>query len=330
MNDIKSYKERIFSINLNEFEDSALELFKFQAEYNPVYQQYIKSLRINPEKVNNTHDIPFMPIQLFRYYKVKTAEWQEEKIFQSSGTTSENASRHFIESLDFYNSVSETIFNKFYGSLNRFIFLGLLPSYLERENSSLIYMLDHFIKKSACNDSGFYLNNIDELSGKIRHIKDHSRRKIILWGVTYALLDFAEKYPMDLGDLIVLETGGMKGRREEIIREEVHEFLIRHLHVKSVHSEYGMTELLSQAYSSGYGLFRCPPWMKIYLREINDPFSIDERLKYGAINIIDLANIHSCAFIETGDLGKLHENGDFEVIGRLDNSDIRGCNLLIN
>ena len=330
MEDIKSFKQNIFSITDSNFEQAAIKLFKFQAENNEIYRQYIRELGIKTGSVRTITQIPFLPIALFRNHPVKTGNWKEEAVFQSSGTTNLFHSRHFIESLKFYKLVSESIFKHIFGNHKNFIFLALLPSYLEQKNSSLVYMMNHFIELSNDNNSGFYLNDVEKILFKINELSIRLAKKIILWGVTYALLDLAQDHNVDLRDAIVIETGGMKGRREEMIREEVHEILMKRFHVPSIYSEYGMTELLSQAYSVHSGKFKCPPWMKVYLRDISDPFFINNKLNYGGINVIDLANIHSCAFIETEDLGKVNEHDTFEIIGRIDNSDLRGCNLLVN
>jgi hypothetical protein len=252
------------------------------------------------------------------------------EIFESSGTTGTELSRHYIQDLDFYYEVSTSVFQLFYGDPRRYIILALLPSYLERKSSSLVRMVDHLIRLSQSADSGFFLKNEEKLIDKLKYLKGRSGKKILLFGVTFALLDLAEKFDEDLKDVIIVETGGMKGRREEIIRQEVHERLQKSFHVEQIHSEYGMTELMSQAYSKGQGIYVTPPWMRVFTREINDPFTIDNGLKYGVINIIDLANIHSCAFIATDDLGAVKGSNRFEILGRIDNSDTRGCNLMLN
>jgi phenylacetate-coenzyme A ligase PaaK-like adenylate-forming protein len=330
MKDFKSFKETIFNIDNRNFEHQALELFRFQAENNHNYRHYIQLLGINPDKVNSVNNIPFLPISQFRERTVKTGNWNEELIFKSSGTTGENRSSHYIESLDYYHRVSLSIFEHFYGNISDLIILALLPSYIEQGSSSLVDMVQNLIKKSGHSESGFYLHNHDELIHTLNVQNSDTGKKTILWGVTYALLDLAENHEMKLKNTIILETGGMKGRREELIREEVHEILIKKFGVNQIHSEYGMTELLSQSYSSGNGVFKSPEWLKILLRDINDPYHLNNELSYGGVNIIDLANVHSCAFIETGDLGRFTEDANFEIIGRFDNSDVRGCNLLLN
>ena len=257
---------------------------------------------------------------------VKTGDWAQELSFSSSGTTGQQVSHHAIPSLTFYVQHSQTIFEAFFGRLNQFHVLCLLPSYLERKGSSLVAMADHFIKESKSSYSGFYLNNLDELVIILDKLRGD--RKVLLLGVSFALLELAERYDLDLRHCMVMETGGMKGRRIEMTRQELHGILSSKLHVDTIYSEYGMTELLSQAYSAKGGLFQCPPSMRVILREINDPFSAEIPAS-GIINVIDLANSHSCAFIETRDLGRCHENGHFEILGRVDNSDIRGCNLMV-
>lgn len=271
-------------------------------------------------------DIPFLPITFFKTHEVTSGRWAPEVIFTSSGTVDKDVSRHFIPSLPFYLQHSQKIFESFFGPLEQFHVLSLLPSYLERTGSSLVAMAKHFILESKSPFSGFYLNDLDRLAASLERLK--GERKVLLLGVSFALLELAENYDIDLGHCLVMETGGMKGRRKEIIRLELHEILRKNLNIERVCSEYGMTELLSQAYSFGEGMFRCPPSMKVLVKEVNDPFS-EVILTSGRINVIDLANTHSCAFIETQDLGRLCQDGHFEVLGRMDNSDIRGCNLIL-
>jgi phenylacetate-coenzyme A ligase PaaK-like adenylate-forming protein len=330
MNGLKSFKERLKILNDNSINGYLLELFNFQVNNNPVYREYVKAIGINARSIVKSEDVPFLPISLFKYRKIKTTSWNEELIFESSGTAGMDTSKHYIQDEGFYKDISTTIFQQFYGNPKDYVILALLPSYLERKNSSLIYMVRNLIKLSKSEYSEFYLSNFEELRERILYLKQNSDRKIILWGVTFALLDFAQGFPMDMRDSIILETGGMKGRGEEVIREEVHKILKKSFQVEAIHSEYGMTELLSQAYSIKDGLYKCPPWMRVFTREINDPFCINQDGRQGVINIIDLANIHSCAFIATEDLGRVHPDGTFEVLGRLDNSDMRGCNFLLN
>lgn len=322
-----SLKKNLFSIDRNNFNAAALSLFRFQAENNPVYKKYIGFRGIDPMKVDKVEKIPFLPIEFFKTQVIKTMEWPEKMVFISSGTTGQTSGRHFIEDPAFYLRVAEKIFVERYGSLEDYHIFGLLPSYLERGHSSLVYMVAHFIQKSRSSLSGFYLYDHDTLA---THLKKAAGRKILLFGVTFALLDFAQSNPIDIPGIVAMDTGGMKGRRKEMVREEVHEILKKNLNCHTIHSEYGMTELMSQAYSSGEGRYRLPPWMRIFIREINDPFRIDARLRHGGVNVIDLANIHSCAFIETKDLGRVNEEeGYFEPLGRFDNSDVRGCNLMM-
>lgn len=327
MDTFKSFEDSLYSVNEGNFEDIALSLFRFQAENNLVYSQYLRFLDCNPGDIQSIENIPFLPISFFKTQLVKTGTWQPESEFSSSGTTGMITSKHLVKDTSFYLRLSQNIFERFYGSCENFHFLALLPSYLERKGSSLIAMMNHFIEASKSTHSGFYLSNHDELKRKIQFLQNDDKQ-VILWGVSFALLDLAESGEIDLSNCIVIETGGMKGRRKEMIRQDVHEYLISRFNVPVIHSEYGMTELMSQAYSQSMGYYQCPPWMKVFVRDINDPFS---RLngRAGAINIIDLANFHSCAFIETQDLGRIAEQGNFEVLGRIDNSDVRGCNLLV-
>jgi phenylacetate-coenzyme A ligase PaaK-like adenylate-forming protein len=323
----KSFEDSLYSVNESNFQDIALRLFRFQAENNLVYNQYLNFLNCNVDEIQSLEEIPFLPISFFKTKPIKTGNWQPEVEFSSSGTTGMTTSKHLIKDVSFYLRLSENIFERFYGPCENFHFLALLPSYLERKGSSLIAMMNHFIERSKSLHSGFYLNNHDELKRKLQFLKDDEKR-VILWGVSFALLDLAESGEIDLSECIVIETGGMKGRRKESIRQDVHEYLSSRFHVNSIHSEYGMTELMSQAYSHSNGYYKTPPWMKILVREINDPFSIIST-KTGMINVVDLANFHSCAFIETQDLGRIDDKGSFEVLGRIDNSDMRGCNLLV-
>lgn len=327
MKSFKSFYQDIFHANKSTFDQLALKVFRYQAVNNTIYKSYIENLGIDANKISRVDEIPFLPISFFKTQTVKTGAWQPEVVFESSGTTGLSTSRHYVRSVEFYLENTERIFNYFYGPLDQYHILALLPSYLERGNSSLVLMADYFIKRSGSNYSGFYLHDLDRLLDTIKQIR--GKRRILLLGVSFALLDLAEKYRPDLGKVQVMETGGMKGRRKEIIRSELHRQLHEGLNTWPVHSEYGMTELLSQAYSTGSGIFHCPPWMKVILRDTNDPFDFNLKRNSGGINIIDLANVDSCAFIETQDIGKKMENGGFEVMGRFDNTDIRGCNLMI-
>lgn len=322
-------RNRIFNReNQSEFLETALEIFKYQNKYNSIYKDFISSLRKNAEEVKTLADIPFLPVEFFRNHKVTTGTSDTEMIFESSRTSAANPGKHYVSDLSLYEESFLASFRIFYGNPEEFLIAALLPSYTEREGSSLVYMADKLIKLSLHRDSGFYKTNIKELIQRIEKAKKENQ-KILLLGVSFALLDLAEDYAPDLSGVIVMETGGMKGRRKEITRAELHSILKNKLHVTSIHSEYGMTELLSQAYSKGNGIFYCPPWMKIMIRDTYDPLSvISEPGITGGINIIDLANINSCSFIATSDLGKIREDGGFEVLGRFDNSDIRGCNLM--
>jgi hypothetical protein len=308
-------------------------LFRYQAEHNPVYNAYVKYLKVQPKQVYSLTEIPFLPIEFFKTQTVQTGIFTPKTIFLSSGTTQAERSRHLLPSLDFYLQNARYIFESFYGSLTDYVFLALLPSYLEQGHSSLVAMVDAFMVASGQPDGGFFLHDLAALCDVLKQASQQGR-KIMLFGVTYALLDLADYVQThDLADsfsqVLIMETGGMKGRRREMIRSELHEQLQKAFNVHGIHSEYGMTELLSQAYSREQGIFRCPPTMQILLRDPNDPFSLSLTLRNGGINIIDLANVDSCAFIETKDLGKIYPDGSFEVLGRFDNSDIRGCNLLV-
>jgi phenylacetate-coenzyme A ligase PaaK-like adenylate-forming protein len=320
--------EAIFSIeNPLEFEDLALQIFRKQAMQVSVYRDFIDYLAIDPYKVERLEDIPFLPVEFFKTHKIIESNTQEQQVFSSSGTTGIQQSKHYVKELSIYEQSFNKAFHFFYGDVQNYVVIALLPSYLEREGSSLIYMCDHLIKNSNDERSGFYLNEFESIQKIIE--ENDGEKAILLIGVTYALLDFAEQFPFEMKNTIIMETGGMKGKRMELVREEVHAILKQAFRLTSIHSEYGMTELLSQAYSTGKGIFKTPPWMKILIRETQDPFSYQKYEKTGGINIIDLANIYSCSFIATQDLGKKYADERFEVIGRFDNSDIRGCNLLV-
>ncbi len=328
MSFIQNFTRQISQVNEGNFENIALELFKYQYEHTAVYRHYVDALGVKISKIRSIEEIPFLPIEFFKNHIVMSGQWPVEATFTSSGTSGLLTSRHAVWSLSFYLNNARVIFERYFGALGNYHFFALLPSYLEREGSSLIAMMDYFIRESHSPFSGFYLNNYQDLVNQLDKARQ-SGRKIILWGVSFALLDLAEGFNLNLEDALVIETGGMKGRRKEMIREELHEMLCRRFHVRQIGSEYGMTELLSQAYSFGNGIYQAPPWMKIRVRDINDPFKAVENGKTGGINVIDLANAHSCAFIETQDLGKWVQGGYFEVLGRIDNSDLRGCNLLV-
>ena len=319
----------IFHIKTKEeFNKKSLEVFKFQFENNKVYRSFCDLLYKHPSDVKTIQDIPFLPIQFFKSKTILSSKAPIKTTFTSSGTTGSSTSKHHITDLEIYTQSFTKGFRQFYGNIEDYIVLGLLPSYLEREGSSLIYMVDAMIKTSKHPESGFYLNTISELKDTL--IKaDSEGKKVLLIGVSFALLDLVETYKFDLKHTIIMETGGMKGRRKEVIRTELHKTLKNGFGVDSIHSEYGMTELLSQAYSKGQGTFNCPPWMKILTRDTEDALTIQNYGKAGGINVIDLANINSCAFIATQDLGRINTDDSFEVIGRFDNSDIRGCNLMV-
>jgi phenylacetate-coenzyme A ligase PaaK-like adenylate-forming protein len=323
------FRQRIFKIaDTEEFDELTLDAFRYQAENNSLYKEYIAALGINPALVKSSGEIPFLPVSFFKDHLVLSGTNTFEAVFQSSGTTSTTTSSHYVSDLSIYEESFVNGFRYFYGDPADYLFAALLPSYSERENSSLIYMMDRLIKKSKFSESGFYNNDPLKLIRTLKKAKVNAGKTILL-GVSFALLDLAEKYPADLSDIIVVETGGMKGRRVEITRQELHSVLKGGLNVETIHSEYGMTELLSQAWSKGDGLFYCPPWMKVVIRDPQDPLTLfDKPGKTGGINIIDLANINSCSFLSANDLGKLHEDGGFEVLGRFDDNDIRGCNLL--
>ncbi|WP_411767233.1 acyl transferase [Winogradskyella sp. A3E31] len=323
-----SLKERIFNISdATEFKELALEVFKFQFENNSVYRSFCDLLYKHPSDIKKVEDIPFLPIQFFKSHKILSSKAPIESTFTSSGTTGGETSKHFVTDLNLYEKSFNYGFQHFYGDIEDYTVLALLPSYLERQGSSLIYMVDDLIKKSKKKESGFYLNNLSALYKKLLKL-EAKQEKILLIGVSFALLDLIENYSFNLKHTIVMETGGMKGRRKELTREELHLKLREGFGINNIHSEYGMTELLSQGYSKGEGIFKCPPWMKILTRETEDPLAIQIGSKTGGINVVDLANINSCSFIATQDLGRVHPNGTFEVIGRFDHSDIRGCNLM--
>ncbi len=325
------YTERLLNIDTEAaFEALALELFHYQRENNPVYAKFLTHLPHRLSKVQEFAQIPFLPIETFKQHKVVTGNFEPEVIFTSSGTTGDQVSRHFVREKDWYTKVYLEIFRRFYGAKapDGFTILALLPGYLERNGSSLIEMTAGLIRACGDPDAGFFLNDFERLESLLRKKKTENR-KVILLGVTHALLDFAESNGFAFPELIIMETGGMKGKRKEITRDEVHRQLKAAFMVDQVHSEYGMTELLSQAYSKGDGQFSSPPWMRILLRATDDPFARVTIGRTGGVNIIDLANVDSCAFLATSDLGRIHADGSFEILGRFDASDVRGCNLLV-
>lgn len=319
----------IFTIsNQKQFEKIALKVFRFQYENNRVYREFCELLKVEKGSVKSLQQIPFLPIQFFKSHSVVSNFDDIQETFTSSGTTGINTSKHLITDITKYKQSYRNAFSEFYGNIEDYAILALLPSYLERNGSSLIYMVKDLIELSDNENSGFYLNNYDDLIAKLSEL-DASGQNVILIGVTYALLDLIEKQKFQLKNTIIMETGGMKGKRKEIIREELHQILCDGFGVSSIHSEYGMTELLSQAYSLGNGIFECPNWMNILIRDTEDALTYISNGKTGGINVIDLANINSCSFIATQDLGKKYPNNSFEVLGRFDNSDIRGCNLMV-
>ncbi|MBS1921715.1 MAG: acyl transferase [Bacteroidetes bacterium] len=324
--------DKIFTINETGFAATAREMFRFQYENNLLYKRFSDSLGIRTPELHKVEQIPFLPIHFFKSHVIQTTSFAPQAIFESSGTTGTVNSRHGVKDLQWYEQSFTRAFELFYGSIKGYCILGLLPSYIERKNSSLVYMTQRLIRLSGHPDSGFYLNEFDKLLETLDRL-ERAGQKTILIGVTFALLDFAEKIntnenTIQLRHTLIMETGGMKGRREEMIRDEVHQILKSKFQVSSIHSEYGMTELLSQAYSKENGIFRCPPWMKILVRDDEDPAQISHQ-GMGLLNIIDFANIYSCSFIATDDIGKVFEDGSFEVLGRKDNSDLRGCSLLV-
>lgn len=321
------WNDKVFGVKEEGFEALALEIFRFQAENNLVYKEFLQALKVDPATINDITRIPFLPVRFFKSHEIKTTAFEPQAVFESSGTTGSINSKHYVKDLSLYEESFTKGFELFYGPANKYCIIGLLPSYLERQNSSLVYMVDKLIQRTEHPQSGFYLNEHEQLSVVLQEL-GKQKQPTLLIGVTFALLDFAEKFSFPLQHTVVMETGGMKGRRKEMIRPEVHDILKRSFHLSAVQSEYGMTELLSQAYSKGEGLFNCPPWMKILMRDEEDPFVVN-RSGSGTINVIDLVNIYSCSFIATDDVGRLNANGSFEVLGRVDGSDLRGCSLMV-
>jgi phenylacetate-coenzyme A ligase PaaK-like adenylate-forming protein len=320
--------EDIFTISSEkDFEALALKVFKFQFENNPVYRSFCDLMYKHPSDVSSIKEIPFLPIQFFKSHQITSNSQPIEKTFTSSGTTGSSISKHYVTDISIYEKSFNKGFQQFYGNIQGYVILALLPSYLERDGSSLVYMVDSLIKQSGHLESGFYLNNISELKDIILDLESRGKQTLLI-GVSFALLDLVDVYQFNLKNTIVMETGGMKGRRKELVRHELHSFLKQGFGIKHIHSEYGMTELLSQAYSIGDGVFKCPHWMKILTRDPEDALTILDTNITGGINIIDLANINSCSFIATQDLGKAYADGTFEIVGRFDSSDIRGCNLM--
>lgn len=324
----KRLEQRLQQIDRKAFEEMALAVFHFQTRYNDVYASYLSIIGRRVEEIDRLEDIPFLPIQLFKTHAIQTGHWQPETIFTSSGTTGQATSRHFVRNLEAYANNARRGFEHFYGSIANYCLLALLPSYLERRDSSLVYMAQRFIDWSTCDQSGFFLHDLTELNDALQTSRA-AGKKVILLGVSFALWELAERFPQDLSGSIIMETGGMKGRRREITRADLHRILKSAFRVKEIHSEYGMTELLSQAYSRGNGIYHPSPTMRVQTREITDPFSNQSTGKTGVINIIDLANLDTISFIATEDLGKVYSDGSFEILGRLDASDLRGCNLMV-
>ncbi len=319
----------IFSIsNQKQFEKIALKVFRFQYENNLVYKEFCDFMKVKVQEVKSIKEIPFLPIQFFKSHSIVSNTNSIQETFYSSGTSGQITSRHYITDISLYEESYRKGFAQFYGDIEDYVVLALLPSYLERDGSSLIYMFKDLIEKTNHPESGFYLNDYNALTEKLISL-DNSGQNVILIGVTYALLDLIELHKFQLNNTFIMETGGMKGKRKEMIREELHDQLCKGFSVSSIHSEYGMTELLSQAYSLGNGIFECPSWMQVLIRDPEDGLSYVNDGKTGGINVIDLANINSCSFIATQDLGKKNPNNSFEVLGRFDNSDIRGCNLMV-
>jgi hypothetical protein len=325
----EEWQEKIFTVEQGGFDDLALDIFRFQYAGNALYRDYADLLGRSPRSVGSVPDIPFLPVRFFKSHAVRTTEFIPELVFESSGTTATVQSHHDVRSAGIYSRSFLETFTRFYGQVHDWCIIGLLPAYLERTGSSLVYMVDALVKESGHPDSGFYLYDFEKLSIVLKSLGEQ-KQKTLLIGVSFALQDFAENFPMDLSFATIMETGGMKGRKKEILRQELHVFLQQQWNLPNIHSEYGMTELLSQAYSKSKGIFYCPPWMKILLRDEEDPLRVlqtnDSR---GAINVIDLANIYSCSFIATDDAGLLHDHGGFEVLGRMDGSDLRGCSLMV-
>lgn len=322
-----TFKDTLFERSKGHFNEVALELFRHQVVHCEPYRRFVEGLRIEPSEIHHWTDIPHLPIEAFKNHEVKTGNFQAEVIYTSSGTTGPNTSRHFVEHKSWYERVFTEAFQEKYGSSADYQWLCLLPSYLERKGSSLIDMAAQFIEQSKVGSSGFYLDDMNALMDQVQKTTDIPT---VILGVSFALLDLAESHSQALGpNVIMMETGGMKGRRKEMIRAELHEVLTTSFHLPVIHSEYGMTELMSQAYSKGEGIYTSPWWMRVSLRDPADPLSKVRSGKTGGINIIDLANVDSCAFLATQDLGRLHSETTFEVLGRFDNSDIRGCNLMV-
>ncbi len=323
---IPSFVNNLFELSETRFSELVQQSFQFQYNNNPVYRSFCEALHVEPTEVSTMEAIPFLPVSFFKTHRIESTEFTPETLFESSGTSQTIQSKHYVKSLALYEEAFTKGFIRQYGSPENYCFLGLLPSYLERSHSSLVYMVQKLMEKSNHPMNGFYLNNFKQLADRLQLLEKEGQSTILI-GVTFGLLDFAEQYQLPLKKTVIMETGGMKGRREEMTREQVHQQLKKSFSVDTIHSEYGMTELLSQAYSKEDGIFHCPPWMKVLVRDEDDPLHISTKGK-GAINIIDLANVYSISFIATDDVGEVFEDGSFRVLGRMDNSDIRGCSLL--
>lgn len=329
MSSLNDIKNTLVHNEQKSFDDLALKIFNYQFQNNQIYREYAQNLGVIPTKVNALEQIPFLPIEFFKSFEVKSGSWQAQRKFLSSGTTSSKRSGHLIEDESFYHMVTKDIFEQYYPKIKDTAILALLPSYMEQGDSGLVSMIDFFIKNSNSKFSGYYLYDYDKLSKAIEDAHNN-QEPIVLFGVSYALLEYSKCIKNKFPDLVVIETGGMKGRGEDLTKVELHTCLKERFGVEVIHSEYGMTELMSQAYSTGSGQFTMSKWMQILIRDINDPFNFLQKGKIGGINVIDLANIHSCSFVETKDIGVIDKNNRFEILGRIDNSDIRGCNLLIS
>lgn len=328
--EFQELRQRIFTVSgPREFNALAIDIFHYQYERLPIYRQFVDGLHTDVQRISELKQIPFLPISFFKSHRMILNGLDEQLVFESSGTTGMNSSRHYVADFNLYEESFSRSFRLFFGDLSQYCIFALLPSYLERGNSSLVYMVERMRWKSDQSFGGFYLHELAQLADSLNKAAREGK-KIILFGVTYALLDLAEQFPLKLPDLIIFETGGMKGRKKEITRMELHHLLCEGFGVERIYSEYGMTELLSQAWSRGDGIFDCPPWMNILIRDPNDPLEMLDNGKAGGINVIDLANLYSCSFIATQDLGKKVGENSFEVLGRFDDSDIRGCSLLVS
>lgn len=328
MEPLNSFKQRVANLQKGEFEALALDLFNYQAKDNLVYSKYLNARGIDAAEVKSIDEIPFLPIEFFKNHRVVSGRWGVEKVFKSSGTTGVVRSCHFVDEIGFYQENTRAIFESFFGAISDYCFFALLPSYQQQGNSSLIAMVDYFMKVADDQRGGYFLDDLQGLIEQIRSVLHEGDKKVVLFGVGYALLDLCQAANQDLDDLLIIETGGMKGRREEMTKVEFYEIMRSSLGKVDIRSEYGMTELLSQAYSDGES-FHSPDRLEVLIRDVNDPYSNVNNGKVGGVNVIDLANVHSCAFIETKDLGRRYDDGRFEILGRIDNSDIRGCNLLV-